>query len=105
MSDSYDLSQTFKYIYLHVNIPFVNICGGIVWLQFNTPIIHLVGLSKLLLICQSLKKNSMNVFTAKDVKIFLCLSCLLLPLLSNGSMFYAALEGPSHTVNEYNEQN
>lgn len=49
----------FKYIYLHVNIPFVNICGGIVWLQFNTPIIHLVCLSKLLLICQSLKKNSM----------------------------------------------
>lgn len=49
------------------------------------------------------KKNpSMNVFTAKDVKTFLCLSCPMLLLLSDGSMFYAALEGPSHTMSRTN---
>lgn len=51
------------------------------------------------------EKNSMNVFTAKDVKTFLCLACPLLLLVSDGSMLYAALEGPSHTANVYNEKN
>lgn len=50
------------------------------------------------------EKNSMNEFKAKDVKTFLCLSCLMLLLLSDGSMFYAAWEGPFRTENVYNEQ-
>lgn len=36
----------------------MDICGSIVWFQFNTLVVHLICFSKLLLISQSLETNS-----------------------------------------------